>query len=388
MDSSPAIRARPHILFVDDEPRMLEGLAILLRKEYEVHVASSGEQALQKMRELPALAVVVSDMRMPGMDGATFLHAALQSCPHATRMLLTGEAGRDGAILAVNKGQIFRFLTKPCPIEELKTALDSAVAHHRLMNAERSVLQETLIGCIGALMEVLAIANPVAFGRAEHIKRLSCELAVRLGCTGFWQLEAAALLSQIGYLSLPPELVEKVYYGAPLTPDERTLADGVPAVATKLLDHIPRLDPVLQILTALTWTDAQLARLGNGTIGLGARILGMALEYDALLAQGKSKDAALQTLSARVGRFGAKLFGQLGHCAAAEAGSEDSREIPLRRVIAGMTIDQEIRTRMGVLLVPKGFEVSKSFLERISSFAPELLEQIVRVIPSRAPGVH
>src|SRR5688572_23258210 len=205
MESTPAVRQLPKILFVDDETRILEGFAVLLRKDYEVHIASSGEQALQKMSEMTKLAVIVSDMRMPGMDGASFLSAALQRCPQATRILLTGEASRESAILAVNKGQIFRFLAKPCPIDELKAALEAAVAQHYLLNAERNVLQETLIGCIDALMEVLALANPAAFGRANHIKRLCSELAVRLGCAGFWQLEAAAMLSQIGYLSLPPE---------------------------------------------------------------------------------------------------------------------------------------------------------------------------------------
>ena len=379
MEVVPPERAQAKVLFVDDEPRFLEGIAHLLRKDYEIHTAASGEQALQTMREIPQFAVVVSDMRMPKMDGATFLQAVLKRCPGATRILLSGEAGREGAIAAVNKGQIFRFLSKPCSLDDLKAALHDAVAQHRLITAERLVLQETLIGCIGALMEVLAIADPVAFGRANHIKRLSGELAARLGCTDFWQLDAAALLSQVGYLSLRPEIVQKVYDGIPLTPEERKLADGVPAVAIKLLGHIPRLDPVLQILTALTWSDAQVARLGDGTIGLGTRILGLALEYDALQAQGNTKDAALHSLGFRIGRFGAKLFGQLGHCAETEDNSHESLEIPLRRVVAGMTIQQEIRTRAGVLLVPKGFEVSRTFLERISSFAPDLLDQIVSV---------
>jgi len=379
MEVVPPERAQAKVLFVDDEPRFLEGIAHLLRKDYEIHTAASGEQALQTMREIPQFAVVVSDMRMPKMDGATFLQAVLKRCPGATRILLSGEAGREGAIAAVNKGQIFRFLSKPCSLDDLKAALHDAVAQHRLITAERLVLQETLIGCIGALMEVLAIADPVAFGRANHIKRLSGELAARLGCTDFWQLDAAALLSQVGYLSLRPEIVQKVYDGIPLTPEERKLADGVPAVAIKLLGHIPRLDPVLQILTALTWPDAQVARLGDGTIGLGTRILGLALEYDALQAQGNTKDAALHSLGFRIGRFGAKLFGQLGHCAETEDNSHESLEIPLRRVVAGMTIQQEIRTRAGVLLVPKGFEVSRTFLERISSFAPDLLDQIVSV---------
>jgi hypothetical protein len=331
------------------------------------------------LREIPQLAVVVSDMRMPKMDGATFLQSAMQCRPAATRILLTGDAGRDAGMLAVNKGQIFRFLSKPCASEDLKAALDAGVAQNRLVTAERLVLQETLLGCIGALMEVLALANPVAFGRATHIKQLSKELAARLGITDFWQLEAAALLSQVGFLSLPPEIVEKVRDGVALTPDERALSDGVPTVAIKLLSHIPRLDPVLQILPALASTDAQIARLGDGTIGLATRILGLTLEYDAQQAQGKPKDAALQALSARVGRFGAKLFGQLGHCPATEDRSHESLDMPLRQVSAGMTILQELRTRMGVLLAPKGFEVSRNFIERISTFAPELLDMKIRV---------
>src|SRR5512144_439509 len=85
------------VLFVDDEQRLLEGIAMLLRRDYEVHVASSGKEALQKLSELKDVAVVVSDFRMPQMDGATFLHEVMQRAPVATRILLTGEAGLEGA---------------------------------------------------------------------------------------------------------------------------------------------------------------------------------------------------------------------------------------------------------------------------------------------------
>ena len=135
-----------NILCVDDEPRVLEGLALALRKDYRVHTASSGEEGLQKLKEVKGIAVVVSDMRMPVMDGATFLKRVMRNHPEITRMLLTGEPGRDAAVQAVNEGQIFRFLTKPCPPEQLKTALEAAVIQHRLITAERVLLEETLIG--------------------------------------------------------------------------------------------------------------------------------------------------------------------------------------------------------------------------------------------------
>jgi len=163
---------RPAILCVDDEPRVVESLALTLRRDYQVHTALGGEEGLRKLAEARGkVAVVVSDMRMPAMDGATFLHKVMIDHPGISRILLTGETGRDAAVSAVNQGQILRFLTKPCPPDQLKAAIDAGVIQYRLVNAERSVLQETVIGCIQALIDVLAITNPVAFGRASRIKR-------------------------------------------------------------------------------------------------------------------------------------------------------------------------------------------------------------------------
>jgi len=370
----------PRVLCVDDESRVVEGLVLHLRRDYQVFTASSGAEALKTLKQMGGAAVVVSDMRMPGMDGATLLHHVLQFFPDATRILLTGEPGRDAAVSAVNKAQIFRFLTKPCPPDVLKAAVEAGVIQHRLVNAERSILKETLNGCIKVLMDVLAITNPVAFGRANRVKRLAMEFAARLECKEFWQLEAAAMLSQIGYLSLPAELVEKLYYGETLTAEEKTLASGVPDVVSSLLENVPRLEPVIQILVALHWTDEQIARLGDGTIGLGTRILGLVLEYDTLVTQGHAVDIAIQTLRARASRFGESLIDQFATHVGARSSIKELREMPLRVVQPGMTIMQDIRTHMGTLLVARGFEVTGLFLERARNFGPDLLNESVRVL--------
>jgi CheY-like chemotaxis protein len=324
-------------------------------------------------------AVIVSDMRMPGMDGATLLQHVMQVSPDTTRILLTGEPGRDAAVSAVNTAHIFRFLTKPCPPDQLKAAIEAGVGQYRLVNAERSILKETLIGCIKALVDVLAITNPVAFGRASRVKQLAMEIAERADCRQFWQLEAAALLSQLGYLSLPPELVEKLYYGENMTPDERILASGAPQLATSLLENIPRLEPVIQILVALTWTDEALARLGEGTIGLGTRILDLVLSYDTLITQGHDVNVALQTLRGRSSRFGERLIEQLAEQVGAGTTATVAREMPLRAVQPGMIIMQDVRTHMGTLLVPRGIEVTKLFLEKLRNFGPDLLNEVVKV---------
>jgi response regulator RpfG family c-di-GMP phosphodiesterase len=309
--------------------------------------------------------------------------------PDTTRILLTGEPGRDAAIAAVNTAQIFRYLTKPCPADQLRTAVEAGVMQHRLVRAEKTILKETLVGCIKALIDVLAISNPVAFGRAGRVKRLSMEFAESLGCFDYWQLDAAAMLSQIGYLSLPAALVDKLYNGDSLTPEEKTLAEGVPEVAMTLLENIPRLDPVIQILAALRWTDEQILRLGEGTIGLGTRILSLVLEYDLLLTQGHATDVAVQTLRRRASRFGESLVEKFAQHLGAGSGRAEARQMPLKAVQPGMIIMQDIRTQLGTLLVARGFEVSNTFLERSRSFGPDLLNEVVKVqIPAaRAAGV-
>jgi response regulator RpfG family c-di-GMP phosphodiesterase len=373
----------PSILCVDDEPRIVDSLAVHLRRDYQVFAANGGNSALQLLKEKGAPAVIVSDMRMPGMDGATLLKHVKQLYPETTRILLTGEPGRDAAIAAVNEGQIFRFLTKPCPPDQLRGAIEAAVIHHRLLCAEKVLLQETLIGCIKALVDILAITNPVAFGRATRVKRLATELAASMGKASFWQLDAAAMLSQIGYISLPIELVEKLYYGKRLTPEERVLADGAPSVAQKLLGRIPRLEPVMEILAA---SRQQKNEMPDGLVKLGAGILAVVLEYDAQIVQGHAADVAISALRAQAGRLDHKIVEKLESLIGLNAGTPEVKEVAVGRLTPGMVFMDDLYTQIGTLLVPKGFEVTETFLERARNFGPGILQEKVRVLAPAKSG--
>src|SRR3981081_3786565 len=119
----------PRVLCVDDEPRIVDGLALHLSRDYHVTTANGAQSALQVLKDHGAPAVVVSDMRMPGMDGATCLKHVKRLHPETTRILLTGDPGRDVAIAAVNEGQIFRYLTKPCPPDQLRAAIEAGLPH-------------------------------------------------------------------------------------------------------------------------------------------------------------------------------------------------------------------------------------------------------------------
>jgi response regulator RpfG family c-di-GMP phosphodiesterase len=378
----------PRILCVDDEPRVVDSLAVQLRRDYQVLTAHGGQSALRMLKEQDAApTVIVSDMRMPGMDGAALLKQVRHLYPEITRILLTGEAGRDAAVAAVNEGQIFRFLTKPCSTEVLRAAIDAGIMQHRLVSAERVLLQETLVGCIKALVDILAITNPVAFGRATRVKRLAVELADAMDIKGFWQLEAAAMLSQIGYISLPVELVEKVYYGKRLDPDERTLVEAAPQVAQKLLGRIPRLEPVLEILGAIQRTENPLP---EGLIKQGAGILSVVIEYDAFIVQGHTSDGAIQKLRAKQSRYDLKIVNFLESLTGGSVGAQETCEIAVGNIKPGMVFIDDLYTHIGTLLVPKGFEVTEAFMERAQNFGPGILQEKVRVIAPvrKTPKLH
>ena len=129
----PASGQRARVLCIDDEPLVLEGLRDVLRRSFSVTVAESGAEGLEILkRDAQAFAVVISDMQMPGMPGSAFLRDAKRLAPLAVRMLLTGYADTDAAVRAVNDGQIFRFLTKPCDRNELLGACTAALLQHRV----------------------------------------------------------------------------------------------------------------------------------------------------------------------------------------------------------------------------------------------------------------
>ena len=131
------------ILFVDDEENILQSIKRELRKRFEVFTACGGTEALDVLRKDGPFAVIVSDMRMPVMDGIQLLTTVKDIYPETVRLMLTGNADQETAIEAVNKGAIFRFLNKPCPTPTLAMALALAVRQYRLITAEKELLNKT-----------------------------------------------------------------------------------------------------------------------------------------------------------------------------------------------------------------------------------------------------
>ncbi|MDT5038807.1 MAG: hypothetical protein QOE03_3992 [Micromonosporaceae bacterium] len=184
---------RAQVLLVDDDTRILAALRRQLHRRYEIFTAESGSQGLAVLAAQPSIAVVISDMRMPGMDGATFLAQVRAASPRTTRVLLTGQTDLDAAIRAINDGQIFRFLNKPCPPDALDKCLQDAVVRHeaacdeyRLLSSvvgDRRVLDDS-----HSMYEALAVG--LQAGLNNHEFRLQYQPIVNLADGSVMAVEA------------------------------------------------------------------------------------------------------------------------------------------------------------------------------------------------------
>lgn len=353
---------KPRILCVDDEPSVLSGLARILRREFEVVTAEGGAKALARVAEGQEFAVVTSDLRMPEMDGVAFLSALRERAPDTTRILLTGNADLSAAVAAVNEGNIFRLLSKPCEPDRLRTVIADAAEQYRLVTSERVLLQQTLHGSVKMLTGALALANPVAFGTAASVQRRAGDLAEALGGPDRWVVEFAAMLSQVARISLPPETLGKYLAGESLAEKETAMVEKLAEVGQSLIVDIPRLDEVREILRHQN-SDFSAAA---DRIPLGARILRVSLDLEMLLERGQSFEEASEALSRRVGVYDPVVLDAMRRQGTV---AYETLEVTLDDLAAGMVLLTPVMARGGRLLVAQGQEVSAGMIERLQNFA-------------------
>ena len=320
--SSAEVESR--IICVDDEPNVLASMKLMLR-EYQVHTATSAAQGLNLLETLDPVAVVISDMRMPQVSGVQFLKEVAARYPMTARVLLTGASDMEAAVEAVNLGNLFRFLLKPCPPEHLRATLRAAIEHHRVLTSERDLLQRTLLGSIRALAEVLRIADPVAFGRTGRLKELACAVARHLKLE-VWPVEYAALVCQLGNISLPEATATKLYANLETTAEEGVQIDAAYRLAPDIIKHIPRLEPVRRILE-----DLAAARQGNlENMDPGARVLRLILVYEGLERSNNNPSNALEVLQQRAEAFDTAVFDALRQVLGSPPSDGESHRIARR----------------------------------------------------------
>lgn len=343
----------PRVLCVDDEPNLLAAMERTLFGKFDVVVANSGNAGLDAVQWAePPFTVVISDMRMPGMDGATFLAKVREISPTSMRILLTGQADVESSIAAINEGAIFRYLCKPCPKEELLAALDAAVDQHRMRQAEKELLETTLTAAVKTLTEMLAMVAPWAFQRASFAQSCVAHALPKLDWPDAWLYTVAASLSQLGCVGIPADILQADAAQRTLTPDEQKLLQEHPEVASRLVAAIPRLELVSQIILYQRTNPPPGSPL---EVIRGAPLLRAALELERFWSRSQSMDSPRDVLHAVKPPIPEYIIKSLVDF---RADVSVNRAAKVRELVPGWLVDEDVKCTNGLMVLTKGHELT------------------------------
>ena len=365
------------ILFVDDNPELLSVYQRSLSQQFSIETAVGGVEGLNAVRSNAPFAVIVSDMTMPGMNGIQFLSQVKELSPDSVRIMLTGNANLSTAMKAVNEGSIFRFLTKPCSPDNLDSILIAGVAQHRLITAERELLEQTLNGCVKVLTEVLAVVDPLAFARAQAVRLLACDFGRSQMMPSIWELELGAMLAPLGYVTIPPHVVAKERAGQVLLGIERDMVSRVPEIGSKLIAHIQRLEAVSRVVL---YQDKHFD--GNGfpfdavkgeQIPYASRVIKILKALVMHEASGMVRLHALSELATKSGWYDPDILEMLTRFLTAPVVAEEPKAICVCKTAfelrPGMLLLSNIETSNGKLLIAAGYRITEALYERIQNYA-------------------
>jgi len=346
---------KDRVLFVDDEPNVLDGIRRQLRNRVDLETATSAAAGLDIIDKQGPFAVVVSDMRMPEMDGARFLARVNEIAPQTVRMVLSGQADLESTIAAVNEGRVFRFLLKPCNSETLFGVIKNGIEQYRLIHAEKHLLENTLNATVKVLCDVLGLINPVAQRRAAQIQRYAESAAGSLRLLPhLWQYHLAAMVSQLGCITLPQETLSRAISGQALSDEERRLYESHPEIAGKLLGTIPRLEAVAGMVAGQMQVPARDLASGDPATWepqkIGAAILWAAVRFDRHISQGRTPDQAAQLVNQAAPGLPPSITQAMVKAISDDSGLVMSRGVALRELEIGMTIDADVMSARGTRL--------------------------------------
>jgi signal transduction histidine kinase len=186
-------KVKPVLVVVDDEPDVLQSVQDLLRMEYQVHTFGQGATALEFLRNSPRTHVILSDQRMQGMSGVEVLRQAMAIRPETTRLLFTAYADLHAVVEAINQGNVFRYIAKPCDPGFLSAVVRQAVEHHELI-----VEKNSLLGELQETNAKLLEANRLKGAFIDVVSHeLNTPLTVVLGMIDLWKMSQSATASPV-----------------------------------------------------------------------------------------------------------------------------------------------------------------------------------------------
>ncbi|MFZ5609000.1 MAG: HD domain-containing phosphohydrolase [Pseudomonadota bacterium] len=363
------------VLFVDDEENLLAAMARQFRRKFEIHTANNGAQGLAMLESDGPFEVVVSDMRMPEMNGLQFFAKAKLKAPESVRIMLTGNADQETVVKAINEGSIFRFYTKPCPPEQLEDGIRAGIRQYQLVNAERLLLDRTLAASVKVLVDVLSMLEPGIFGRLTRTRQWARAIAQAAGQKYSWELDIAVMLAPLGHLALPMEVQAKLREGQSLSPTEKEMLDHAPETARNLVANIPRLEEVAGHVhyqrKGYDGSGFPNDEVKGADIPFGARLLRLVNDLsDAVTSQGSFR-SAFRALDEGAKVYDPALLQAARNLYSPAEGAprgEPPREtikVGVAQLRPGDRMLSDLRTKDGTLLLARDMDISQFDIERL-----------------------
>lgn len=403
-------RSVEKVIFIDDEIGILNSIKRVFRKsEFEVIVTENPEDVFQHIQDTP-VALVVSDQRMPKMEGVQVLEKVKELSPNTVRMMLTGYADIQAATHAINKGGIFRFLTKPWDESDLRQAIQHGIDQYRLItenirlqaltknqNAELKDLNENLekkvyerteqitklnrelkvsfMGSIKMMDKLAQVHNPTIGSHAKRVTKLLIPLAKKMGMDSneLFEVQVAALLHDIGKIGVPSGILEKDL--EKLNPEEKNELRKHVIQGEILASEIPNLGNAPKIIrhhheyyNGKGYPD----QLSGDQIPLGSRLIAVVDAYDKILNMGEqfgseNSDRALEFLTENAGIFfDPEIVDALKEYL--NKTNDGEMEVGINELLPGMQLSRNVKSSEGKNLAGKDWVLKDSTIEKIQAW--------------------
>ncbi len=368
------------VLFVDDDVSLLSTMKRNLDLDFTVHTAEGGEVALEVVQRLGDFSVVVVDMQMPKMNGIQTIAMLREKMPKAVFLMLTGNQDLSTAIQAVNDGRVFRFLTKPCQLSEISSAVQAAQQQHNLIIAEKELLSGTFAGAINLMTDVIEMQEDRHIDTGRMSEAL-VDLATRMGIEIGWEEKVAARVFLVGIAMLSPEDSIKFVTLDPTTAEHKAMFARICKKSATMLARLPRLGWIVDLLNHVP--KAERYESGCDRIESGALLLRIVFYWNFLTNKGICVEAATSVIENIMPELSSNMI-QSMQCLHDNRDAHMLTKIAIGKLRPGMIPYENITTPSGGIAVAKGRVLTDVMVENLTRL-PELGREKISVIANSVP---
>jgi len=376
------------VLIVDDTPENIQVLMETLKQDYKIVAANNGQKALQMAEMDPVPDIILLDIMMPGMDGYEVCKRlkAQEKTRGIPIIFVTALDQEDDESFGLKLGAV-DYITKPISPSIVRARVQTHLSLRNSQKKLQGLLNKTFSGSVSILIELLSLVNPTAFSHSSQMRRHVKEMAVKLGLTDVWKFELAAQLSQIGCITMPTEILNKVYYGKELTDEEQKLYQSYPAIGAELIARIPHLESVSGMIAKHQEPLAQEGPIEprkRDAIVIGAQLLKITIDNIQMVNSGMSQESVIQQMRNNKKTYDSVLVDILAEVLGINALEQIEKKVTIEDVFPGMILNQDVYSEARTLLAVKGTELSLATIEFLRTYdKTEKIKSPILVLASK-----